>query len=242
MVGSGGISSVLKRSFDLALAVPALLVTGPVILALGAAVRATSPGPAFFVQKRLGRGKRPILLYKLRTMRSDAPGTGPAVTAAGDPRVTTLGRLLRATKLDELPQLWNVVRGDMSLVGPRPEVERYVAGYRPEWAALFSVRPGITDAASLVFRDEEALLAEAADRERAYVEAIVPIKARLALEGVARQSLLHDLGVLVRTATSVLTGPPVDHPALAVARRAIAALGSGKNGAGAGARASRESA
>jgi len=236
------LEAALKRAFDLALALPALVVSGPAILALGAAVRATSPGPAFFVQKRLGRGKRPILLYKLRTMRNDAAGTGPAVTAAGDARVTTLGRLLRATKLDELPQLWNVVRGDMSLVGPRPEVERYVAGYRPEWAALFSVRPGITDTASLVFRDEEALLAEASDRERAYVEAIVPIKVRLALEGVARQSLLYDLGVLMRTATSVLSGPPVDHPALAEARRAIAALGSRKNGTGRGAGAGRESA
>ena len=200
MVGSGGISSVLKRSFDLALAVPALLVTGPVILALGAAVRATSPGPAFFVQKRLGRGKRPILLYKLRTMRSDAPGTGPAVTAAGDPRVTTLGRLLRATKLDELPQLWNVVRGDMSLVGPRPEVPRYVALYPPALRErALAVRPGITDPASLEFIDEAALLARAADPEREYIEVVLPAKVQRAADYAEQASLATDMAVLWRT-------------------------------------------
>jgi len=214
--------SLWKRALDLALALPALALSAPAIGLLAAAVRATSPGPAFFVQTRVGRGKRLIRLIKLRTMRTD--GGGPQFTAAGDPRVTPLGRLLRATKLDELPQLWNVVRGDMSIVGPRPEVERYVAHYRPEWDALFTVRPGITDPASLVFRDEEALLAEAADRERAYVEAIIPVKVRLALTGVARQSLAHDLGVIARTAASVIAGPPSDHPALSEVRAAIAAL------------------
>jgi lipopolysaccharide/colanic/teichoic acid biosynthesis glycosyltransferase len=216
---------LIKRALDLALGVPALVASAPVILGLATAVRLTSPGPAFFVQTRVGRGRRPIRVVKLRTMARDADRTGGAVTAAGDPRVTPLGRLLRATKLDELPQLLNVVRGDMSLVGPRPELERNVARYRPEWEAIFSVRPGITDPATLVFRDEEALLSAAADRDRAYLEVILPAKVRLALDGVARASVAYDLGVIVRTAAAVLRiGGRAPHPAVAEARRAIAAL------------------
>jgi lipopolysaccharide/colanic/teichoic acid biosynthesis glycosyltransferase len=193
-----------KRLVDLALALPALATAAPLVAGLAALVRLTSPGPAFYVQTRVGRGQRPVRLFKLRSMRVDADRLGPHVTAAGDPRVTRLGAFLRRTKLDELPQLWNVVCGDMSLVGPRPEAERYVAQYRPEWLALLEVRPGITDLASLVFRDEESLLAGANDRERAYVEAILPAKLKLALEGVARSSLAYDLELLVRTVLVVL--------------------------------------
>ena len=211
-----------KRALDLALAVPALVVAAPIIAGLAAAVKLTSPGPAFYVQQRVGRGGRPLRLFKLRSMRQDADRVGPHVTAAGDPRVTPIGRVLRRTKLDELPQLWNVVRGDMSLVGPRPEAERYVAHYRPEWRALLDVRPGITDLASLVFRDEEALLGRAVDRERAYVEAVLPAKLRLALEGVRRSSPLFDAGVLARTFVAVLRLAPAEGAdALAEAAHAI---------------------
>src|SRR6185436_8660408 len=127
-------------------------------------------------------------------MIDGADKRGPAVTAGGDARITPLGALLRKTKLDELPQLWNVVRGDMSLVGPRPEAPRYVERYRPEWQRLFDVRPGITDEASLVFRDEESLLAVVSqeDREKAYVEAVLPAKLALALDGAARTSVAYD--------------------------------------------------
>lgn len=215
----------MRRIFDLALGVPALLVSGPFILGLAAAVRLTSPGPAFFVQPRVGRGRRPIRVVKLRTMRDGSDGRGPHVTAAGDTRVTPLGTILRATKLDELPQLWNVVRGDMSLVGPRPEAERYAARYRPEWERLFTVRPGVTDAGSLAFRDEESLLAAAVDRERAYVEAVLPAKLRLALDGVEDASTWHDVGILARTLAVVLrVGGRRPHPAVEEARRAIDAL------------------
>jgi lipopolysaccharide/colanic/teichoic acid biosynthesis glycosyltransferase len=198
------ITLLSKRLFDLALAVPALAATVPLVAGLAVLVRATSPGSAFYVQTRIGRGQRPFRLFKLRSMRVDADRVGPHVTASGDPRITRLGALLRHTKLDELPQLWNVVRGDMSLVGPRPEAERYVAQYRPEWLALLEVRPGITDLASLVFRDEEALLAGANDRERAYVEAVLPAKLELALEGVARSSWRFDLEILLRTVAVVV--------------------------------------
>ena len=182
------LDATLKRAFDLALALPALVVSGPAILALGAAVRATSPGPAFFVQKRLGRGKRPILLYKLRTMRSDAPGTGPAVTAAGDPRVTTLGRLLRATKLDELPQLWNVVRGDMSLVGPRPVVPEELQRYGDDRSFYLQVRPGITGLWQISGRND------------------VDYGYRVSLDTwyVRNWSLWYDVAILMKTVSVVL--------------------------------------
>jgi lipopolysaccharide/colanic/teichoic acid biosynthesis glycosyltransferase len=211
----------MKRWLDLALAAPALAAAAPLVAGLALAVRLTSPGPAFFVQTRLGRHRRPIRVVKLRTMTEGAEHGGAQVTAAQDPRVTPLGRFLRATKLDELPQLWNVVRGDMSLTGPRPEVERYVKHYRPEWERVFDVRPGLTDSASVAFRHEEELLAGAHDRERAYVEVLLPLKIRLALEDVERASLAHDLGVLLRTALAVLGANPT-HPAVVEARRALA--------------------
>jgi len=213
-----------KRAFDLAVSVPALAATAPLIGALAVLVKLDSKGPAFFTQTRVGRNGRPLRLYKLRSMVNDAPSKGAAVTSAGDPRVTRIGRLLRKTKLDELPQLLNVVRGEMSIVGPRPEAERYVRLYRPEWLRLLEVRPGITDLASLTFRHEEELLAAAADRERAYVEAVMPAKLSVALEGVDHASPLYDLGIIARTAAAVLNLPLPEHPAVADARRAVETL------------------
>ena len=193
-----------KRAFDVAVAGTALVVGAPLLALVSAAIRLDSPGPILFRQIRVGRDKRPIETLKLRTMVADADRAGPQITASGDARITRVGRFLRKTKLDELPQLWNVLRGDMSLVGPRPEVPRYVETYRPEWQKLFTVRPGITDPASLTFRDEESLLGLARDRERAYREVIMPMKLALALEGVERSSLRHDLGVIARTALSLV--------------------------------------
>ena len=205
------------------MAVPALCAAGPLIGALAVLVKLDSPGPAFFVQTRVGRGRSPLRILKLRTM-TNAPG-GLGITASGDARITRVGRLLRKTKLDELPQLLNVVKGEMSLVGHRPEAERYVAHYRPEWEPLLQVRPGITDLASLVFRDEEALLAEAHDKERAYIEAVMPAKLKVALEGVERSSPLYDAGILARTAASVLKLPGTGrHAALDEAADAIRKL------------------
>jgi lipopolysaccharide/colanic/teichoic acid biosynthesis glycosyltransferase len=191
-----------KRVLDVAIAGAALVVGAPLIALASAAIRLDSPGPVLFRQRRVGRDKRLIETLKLRTMVASTGG--PQITAGGDPRITRVGQFLRRTKLDELPQLWNVLRGDMSLVGPRPEVPRYVETYRPEWQKLFSVRPGITDLASLTFRDEESLLAAARDRERAYREVIMPAKLALALEGVERSSLRHDLGIIARTALSIV--------------------------------------
>lgn len=195
---------VAKRALDVVAAAGALAVLGLPLLLLALAVRVTSPGPALFRQERVGRGGRRFRIWKLRTMIDGASARGPAVTSSGDPRVTPLGRLLRRSKLDELPQLVNVLLGDMSLVGPRPEVPRYVAAYRPEDLVVLSVRPGITDPASLVFRDEERVLARFADRERAYVEEILPRKLALARAWVREQSLAVDLGLILRTLVAVV--------------------------------------
>ena len=216
---------VTKRALDLALASTALLAGAPLLAVVSAAIKLESGGPVLFRQLRVGRDKRPIRTLKLRTMVVDADQRGPQITAGGDPRITRVGRLLRKTKLDELPQLWNVIRGDMSLVGPRPEVPRYVESYRPEWQKLFSVRPGITDLASLTFRDEESLLAAAHDRDRAYREVIMPMKLELALEGVERSSIANDLRIIARTALSIVQyRTRQQDEILAEARRRIEAL------------------
>jgi lipopolysaccharide/colanic/teichoic acid biosynthesis glycosyltransferase len=189
----------VKRAFDLAIAVPALVVSSPVIGALALAVKLDSPGPVFYRGVRVGRGGREFQIVKLRSMVAGADRKGPAVTAAGDARVTRVGAFLRRTKLDELPQLWNVVVGDMSLVGPRPEHPSYVSLYTPEQRRVLAVRPGITSPASLAFRDEESILA-AGGGERAYAASILPRKLELDLQYVDRQSVLYDLSVLLRTA------------------------------------------
>lgn len=187
-----------KRLLDLLVTIVLLPVALPLMAAIALWVRLDSPGPALFRQPRVGRGGRLFRIHKFRTMRQE-PG-GPQITARGDARITRAGRWLRATKLDELPQLIDVLRGDMSLVGPRPEVPRYMALY-PEDARrlILSVRPGITDRAAIEFRDEERLLAESHDPERTYVERIMPIKQRHYLTYVAQHSVASDLRILLDT-------------------------------------------
>src|SRR5262245_48293956 len=148
--------AALRRLLDVTLAGTLLIALSPLLALLAALVRATSPGPALFRQTRIGRYGRPFVLLKLRTMRADAACTGPAITAGADPRITPLGARLRRAKLDELPQLWNVLCGDMSLVGPRPEVPHYVARYTPAQRAVLRARPGLTDPASLAWAGEAA--------------------------------------------------------------------------------------
>ena len=171
-------------------------------------MKLSSRGPVLFSQERVGRGGRPFRLLKFRSMRPGSESAGALVTGKGDPRVTSVGRWLRRTKLDELPQLWNVVRGDMSLVGPRPEVPRYVAYYTPEQHRVLEVRPGITDPATLAFRHEEELLGAVPveKREAYYIREILPRKLELNLSYLRRAGALYDLGVLFRTVAALL-GP-----------------------------------
>jgi lipopolysaccharide/colanic/teichoic acid biosynthesis glycosyltransferase len=163
-------------------------------------IKLDSPGPVFFRQERVGRFGVPFRIHKFRTMSHAAAPQGPLITVGADARVTRAGAFLRRHKLDELAQLVDVLKGDMSLVGPRPEVPRYVAMYPPGLRdKVLSVRPGITDPASLQFRDESGLLARAADPEREYVEVVMPAKLRLAAQYVERASLGTDLHLIVRT-------------------------------------------
>lgn len=189
---------------DLLLTVPALVLLSPLLILIAVWVRADSPGPALFRQQRVGRGGRLFRIHKFRTMRVH-DGTGPQVTVAGDARVTRAGRWLRRTKLDELPQLIDVLKGDMSLVGPRPEVPHYMALYPAEARAqILSVRPGITDRAAIEFKDEERILAGAADPAAAYVAHIMPIKQRYYLAYVARHSVAGDVRILWDTFRALL--------------------------------------
>jgi lipopolysaccharide/colanic/teichoic acid biosynthesis glycosyltransferase len=219
----------VKRIFDIAVAATGLTLTAPLLAMLAAAVKLDSPGPVFYIQTRVGRGRKPIRVAKLRTMRVDTSGS--SITADRDPRITRVGSFLRKAKLDELPQLWNVLRGDMSIVGPRPEVPRYVDQYREDWLPLLAVRPGLTDVASLTFRDEEQLLALAHDRERAYTEVIMPMKLELALRGVTAGSMRTDVATIVQTIAAVFRVSGSQREAvIREARRRIEDLNRGTEG------------
>ncbi len=194
----------MKRLFDMVAAAVGLVLLSPLLLLTAVLVKVTSPGPVLFHQERIGRGGAAFSLLKFRTMVKDAPKLGGQITVGDDPRVTGVGRWLRKTKLDELPQLFNVLRGDMSLVGPRPEVRRYVEMFADDYAEILRLRPGMTDLASIKYRDEAAILGQAADPEEEYVRRVLPEKIRLAREYVRRQSLLLDLIIICRTPISLL--------------------------------------
>jgi lipopolysaccharide/colanic/teichoic acid biosynthesis glycosyltransferase len=203
-----GLQRAAKRGVDLLLAGLGVVVLSPVYVVVAALVALDSPGPVFFRQTRLGRGFRPFRIIKFRTMVTDAERRGGKLSVGADPRITRVGRGLRRLKLDELPQLLNVLAGDMSLVGPRPEVPEYVERFRSEYADILTVRPGMTDLASLKYRDESALLAAAADPAAEYVRVILPDKIRLAREYVRRSSLRLDLSLILRTLGAVVGGRP----------------------------------
>jgi len=211
-----------RRGLDLAAAAMGLLLLSPVFLAAALLVKLSSRGPILFRQERIGRRFRPFVIYKFRTMERDAPRRGGPITVGEDPRITPVGRFLRRTKLDELPQLVNVLRGDMSLVGPRPEVRRYVEMFRADFEEILQVRPGITDAASIAYRDEATLLAQAADPEEEYVRRVLPEKIALARQYVRRASLASDLALLLKTLWTLVS----DRLAL---RRRSAAPSSGRS-------------
>ncbi len=193
-----------KRAFDIAASAAGLVILAPLMALIALAVALDSGFPVCFAQVRMGRGFRPFRLWKFRTMRNGVPG--PRVTVAGDPRVTRVGRWLRRTKLDELPQLWNVLRGDMSLVGPRPELPEYVAKFRERYERILTVRPGLTDLASIRFRNEEEALARSPDPLLSYEAEILPAKLELAEQYVLRKSLWLDLSILWRTIRALLGG------------------------------------
>jgi lipopolysaccharide/colanic/teichoic acid biosynthesis glycosyltransferase len=188
-----------KRLFDVLVAAAGLVLLAPVFLVVPVLIRLESGGPAIFRQTRIGRGFRPFTILKFRTMTVEQDSGARALTVAGDRRITRVGRWLRRTKLDELPQLVNVLLGEMSVVGPRPEVPEYVEMFRDRYALVLRVRPGITDPASLKYRDESRLLAQASDPELEYRQRILPEKLRLSTEYSERSTLSSDLALILQT-------------------------------------------
>jgi len=189
----------MKRAFDIVLAMLGLLLLSPLLLLVALLIRLDSPGPIFFKQERVGRKFRPFRIYKFRTMVHDAPQRGGPITFGADPRITRLGRVLRKAKIDELPQLINVLRGEMSFVGPRPEVRKYVELFREDYAEILKIPPGITDLASIKYRDEAQVLGRAENPEEEYVMCVLPKKIELAKAYLERSSLFFDLTLIMKT-------------------------------------------
>lgn len=201
-----------KRVFDLCVALGVLLMLSPLLAAVALWIKLDSPGPVLFRQQRVGWRGRPFAILKFRTMRHAATGEGLRITVGADSRITRAGAFLRRHKIDEFPQFINVLRGEMSVVGPRPEVPHYVALYTSaQKDIVLSVRPGITDPASLVFQDESTLLAEADDPEAFYVTVVMPAKLEHAAHYVATRSMLRDIEIVLRTAGAI--GARRKHPA-----------------------------
>jgi FlaA1/EpsC-like NDP-sugar epimerase/lipopolysaccharide/colanic/teichoic acid biosynthesis glycosyltransferase len=221
---------MLKRALDIAVSLPVIALCLPFWLVVAIVIRLDSPGPILYRAQRAGKAGRPFAMFKFRTMVQGAAGCGPGVTRGGDRRITRVGRILRDLKIDETPQFLNVLRGEMSLIGPRPEDPRYVAHYTAEQRRVLSVRPGIAGPAAIQYRHEEKILAAAgADPEAAYLAIVMPEKLRLDLDYVDRQSLAYDLRLLIAAALSVLRRqhplisptPTKEHPMLTSARRII---------------------
>lgn len=194
----------MKRLVDLLLASIGLALTSPIFVVVAVLIKLEDGGPVFYRGTRAGRYGAPFRMWKFRTMVPDAESRGGPSAGDGDPRITRIGQRLRRYKLDEVPQFINVLAGQMSLVGPRPEVLQYVAMYSEEEKVILSVRPGVTDLATLWNSDEGAVLAASADPERTYLEKIRPTKIRLQLEYVRRQSFWADLVILWRTLTGLV--------------------------------------
>lgn len=197
---------IAKRTFDLLASTLGLLALAPFLLLVAVAIKLDSPGPVFFRQERVGRLGSVFRIHKFRTMVTDAERRGLQITVGADARVTVVGAFLRRYKLDELPQLIDVLMGNMSLVGPRPEVPRYVALYPDDVRRIVqSVRPGITDLASIEFKAENDILGHAKDPHRAYVEEILPIKLRYYVDYVQGRSFWGDMKIILRTLLAIMT-------------------------------------
>lgn len=195
---------MVKRLFDILASGLGLVVLAIPMLIISLIIKLDSEGEVLFKQERVGLNGVPFKIFKFRTMVADAPSKGREITVGADSRITKVGNVLRKAKLDELPQLINVFIGDMSLVGPRPEVPRYVAMYSPEQRSVLMIRPGITDLASIEYRDESKVLAESSDPEKTYVEEIMPHKLKLNAEYIKNLGLFYDIGLIFRTFLAIL--------------------------------------
>jgi len=194
---------LIKRIFDILFSLMGLVILSPFFLLIAILVKFSSRGPVFFLQDRIGMNEKIFRIIKFRTMHLDSESKGELTVGSRDPRVTSIGYILRKFKLDELPQMINVLNGDMSLVGPRPEVPKYIRLYNPEQMEVLKVRPGITDNASIKFRNENELLKNASDPEEYYIQKIMPEKLNINLEYIHTRTFFSDIGVLWRTFLSI---------------------------------------
>jgi lipopolysaccharide/colanic/teichoic acid biosynthesis glycosyltransferase len=199
----------MKRLIDILFSFIGLLLLQPFFIVIAIMIKVDSTGPVFFRQGRVGKNFRRFMIYKFRTMVVDAEKKGLRITSGGDRRVTRVGRMLRKFKIDELPQLFNVLKGDMSLVGPRPEVEEYVKLYEEDYREILKRRPGITDVSSIIFREEEAVLENQADPEGYYKKILLPEKIRLTKEYIEKSSFLYDLKLVLNTLHRIFYPPDV---------------------------------
>lgn len=190
---------ILKRAFDLVVALLGLLALSPILLIISLWIKIDSKGPILFKQVRIGKNGEEFKIFKFRTMVNDAEKKGMQITVGKDSRITRVGHFLRKVKLDELPQLINVFLGDMSFVGPRPEVPKYVTLYNEYQKCIFKVRPGITDIASIEYRDENTILSKSNDPERDYINNIMPHKLELNVKYLYKISIVYDLGIIFST-------------------------------------------
>jgi len=189
----------MKRVFDILMATIGLILLSPLFLLVAVLIKLDSPGPIFFRQERIGKRFRSFLIYKFRTMVEHAAQIGTEITYGKDPRITRIGRLLRETKIDELPQIINVLKGEMSLVGPRPEIRQYVELFQRDYEEILKVRPGISDMASLKYSDEGSLLGNSRNPREEYISRVLPDKIRLAREYIKHSSLVFDLRLIFKT-------------------------------------------
>jgi lipopolysaccharide/colanic/teichoic acid biosynthesis glycosyltransferase len=197
---------MIKRLFDLIIALPLLLLVSPILIIIAFLIKLNSKGPVFYLQQRVGFKGKDFFIYKFRTMRIGADKLGLLTVGGRDPRVTTVGYFLRKYKLDELPQLINVVNGSMSLVGPRPEVRKYVNLYSSEQKNVLLAKPGITDYASIEYADENNLLAASSDPEKTYIDEIMPAKLKLNMKYIAEQGVITDVKIIFLTVLRIIRG------------------------------------
>lgn len=190
---------IIKRIFDFFAALVGIIIISPILVIVSIAIKFDSPGKVMFLQKRVGRNGKSFYIYKFRTMVSDAEKLGKQITVGKDSRITKVGAFLRKYKIDELPQLFNVLKGDMSFVGPRPEVPKYVELYTEEQRKVLSVRPGITDLASLKYSDENDILGKVDNPEEYYINVIMRDKLNLNLEYIEKSNLFFDISLIIKT-------------------------------------------
>ncbi|WP_249316441.1 sugar transferase [Bacillus sp. FJAT-50079] len=206
MEGKKGVllNDIVKRAMDLLFTTIGLIIIAPILLLISILIKIDSRGPVFFKQVRVGKNERPFKILKFRTMVVDAEKLGKQITVGKDQRITKIGHFLRKSKLDELPQLINVFKGDMSLVGPRPEVPKYTAFYTKEQKKIFNIRPGITDYASIKYRNENEILALSNDPERTYIEEIMNDKLKYNMEYMEKRSILTDIKIILLTIKAII--------------------------------------